>query len=173
MPQELAPAHRANAVGRGEERAAHHRRVDQLMVKEPNAPARWARRRLAPAWGRIMKSIALSGRSILVVEEEPLLALQIEEQFYRAGARVLGAGKLHEALHLAEHPALAAAVVNLRVGSDSTKRVCNRLAQLGVPFVFHTRYDAAEASQTWPDAPVVSKPANGKAIVDAVAGLVH
>ena len=119
-----------------------------------------------------MKSFALSGRSILVVEEEPLVALQLEEHFHRAGARVLAAEKLHEALHLAEHPALAAAV-NLRLGSDSTKRVCNRLAQLGVPFIVHTRYDAAEASQTWPDAPVVSKPANGKAIVNAVAGLVQ
>jgi DNA-binding response OmpR family regulator len=120
-----------------------------------------------------MKSFALSGRSILVVEEEPLVALQLEEQFHRAGANVLGAGKLHEALHLAEHPALAAAVVNLRVGSDSTKRLCSRLEQLGVPFIFHTRYDAAEALRTWPNARVVSKPANGKAIINAVAGLVQ
>ena len=136
-------------------------------------PAQWASRRLASAWGSVMKSFALSGRSILVVEEEPLVALQLEEQFHRAGARVLAAEKLHEALHLAEHPALAAAVVNLRLGSDSTKRVCNRLAHLVVPFIVHTRYDAAEASQTWPDAPVMSKPANGKAIVNAVAGLVQ
>ena len=120
-----------------------------------------------------MKSFALSGRSILVVEEEPLVALQLEDQLHRAGAKVLGAGKLHEALHLAEHPALAAAVVNLRVGSDSTKQVCNRLSRLGVPFIFHTRYDAAEASKKWPDAPVLRKPANGKAIVNAVAGLVQ
>ena len=119
-----------------------------------------------------MKSFALSGRSILVVEEEPLVALQLEEQFHRAGARVLAAEKLHEALHLAEHPALAAAV-NLRLGSDSTSRVCRRLSELGIPFVLHTRYDATEALQSWPDAPVVSKPANGKAIVNAVAGLVQ
>ena len=106
-------------------------------------------------------------------EEEPLVALQLEEQFHRAGARVLGAGKLCEALHLAEHPALAAAVVNLQLGSDSTKQVCTRLTQLGVPFMFHTRYDVAEASQTWPNAPVVSKPASGRAIVNAVARLMQ
>jgi hypothetical protein len=31
-----------------------------------------------------MDSLALSGRSILVVEEEPLVALQLEEQLHRA-----------------------------------------------------------------------------------------
>jgi len=134
--------------------------------------AQWASRRLASAWGSVMKSSALSGRAILVVEEQPLVALQLEEQFHRVGARVLGAGKLNEALHLAEHPALAAAVVNVRVGSDTTKRVCSRLEQLGVPFIIHTRYDAAEVLQTWPDAPVVRKPASGKAVVNAVAGLI-
>jgi CheY-like chemotaxis protein len=94
-----------------------------------------------------MDNFALNGRSILVVEEEPLLALELEEQFHRAGARVLAAGKLHEALHMAEHPALSAAVVNLRLGSDNTTRVCRRLSQLGIPFILHTRYDAAEALQ--------------------------
>jgi CheY-like chemotaxis protein len=120
-----------------------------------------------------MDSLALSGRSVLVVEEEPLVALQLEEQFYRVGARVLAAGKLHEALHMVEHPALSAAVVNLRLGSDNTARVCRRLSQLGVPFIFHTRYDAAEASQAWPDAPVVSKPADSRVLVSSVVELLH
>ena len=120
-----------------------------------------------------MDRLALSGRSILIVEEEPLVALQLEEQLHRAGARVVGARELREALHMAEHPALSAAVVNLRLGSDNTNRVCRRLAQLGVPFVFHTRYDAAEASRNWPDAPVVSKPADSHAVVSSVAELLH
>src|SRR5437773_9347713 len=107
-----------------------------------------------------MDSHALSGRSVLIVEEEPVVALLLEEQFHQAGARVLAAAKLHEALHMAEYPALSAAVVNLRLGSDYTTQVCRRLSQLGVLFVFHTRYDATKASQTWPDAPVVSKPAD-------------
>ena len=67
-----------------------------------------------------MDRLALRGRSILVVEEEPLVALQLEEQLHRAGAKVLAARKLHEALHMAEHPALSAAVVNVRLGSDNT-----------------------------------------------------
>ena len=123
------------------------------------------------SWGSFMDGLALSGRSILVVEEEPLVALQLEEQLHRAGAKVLAARKLHEALHMAEHPALSAAVVNVRLGSDNTNRVCRRLSQLGVPFLFHTRYDPAEALRNWPDAPVVSKPADSRVVVNSVAQL--
>jgi hypothetical protein len=36
-----------------------------------------------------------------------------------------------------------------------------------------TRYDASEASKRWPEAPVVSKPADSAAVVDCVARLVH
>jgi len=120
-----------------------------------------------------MDRFALSGRSILIVEEEPLIALQLEEQLHRAGARVVGACELREALHMAEHPALSAAVVNLRLGRDNTSRVCRRLEQLGVPFIFHTRYDAAEALRNWPDAPVLSKPADSRVVVNSIAKLLH
>jgi ActR/RegA family two-component response regulator len=123
--------------------------------------------------GCFMDCLALKGRSILVVEEDTLLALRLEDELLRAGARALGARRLNEALHLAEHPALAAAVVNLRLGSDSTLQVCRRLAELGIPFVFHTRYDAAEALRTWPDAPVVSKPAESHVVVSSVVRLLH
>jgi ActR/RegA family two-component response regulator len=123
--------------------------------------------------GCFMDCLALKGRSILVVEEDTLLALRLEDELLRAGARALGARRLNEALQLAEHPALAAAVVNLRLGSDSTLQVCRRLAELGIPFVFHTRYDAAEALRTWPDAPVVSKPAESHVVVSSVVRLLH
>ena len=46
-----------------------------------------------------MESSALCGRSILVVEEEPIVALKLEDQFYQAGATVLGAGKLRGDRH--------------------------------------------------------------------------
>jgi hypothetical protein len=86
---------------------------------------------------------------------------------------VFAAGKLQDAFYLAEHPALSAAVVNLRMGSDNTQRVCRRLSHLGVPFMFHTRYDSTEASRRWPDAPVVMKSADSATVVDTVARLVH
>jgi DNA-binding response OmpR family regulator len=120
-----------------------------------------------------MEHVAFGGRSILIVEEEPRVILELEEGFRLAGARVVAAARLPEALHLAEHPALSAAVLNLRLGSDHTSAVCQRLQHLGIPFMFYTRYDPTEASHKWPSAPVMSKPADSRAVVRAVAGLLH
>jgi DNA-binding response OmpR family regulator len=116
---------------------------------------------------------ALRGRSILVVEEDPHIARRLADRFRQAGAKVFAAGKLQDARYLAEHPALSAAVINLRMGDDTTAGVCRRLTHLGVPFMFHTRYDATEASKSWPTAPVVSKPADSALVVRTVARLVH
>ena len=121
----------------------------------------------------VMDTKALSGRSILVVEEELGVALSLEDHFRQAGATVYGADNLRDALHMAHHPALSAAVVNLKLGADSTAAVCRHLTQLGIPFVFHTRHDAAEASKQWPNAPVLNKPANGRSVVRSVASLLH
>jgi hypothetical protein len=39
--------------------------------------------------------------------------------------------------------------------------------------MFYSGYSAPETFLQWPDAPVLSKPVDGKAIVDTVAGLMH
>ena len=116
---------------------------------------------------------ALRGRSILVIEEEPHIACSLADLFRQAGATVFAAGKLRDALYMAEHPALSAAVINLRIGEDTTAGICRRLSHLGIPFMFHTRYDTTEASRNWPKAPVVSKPADSALVVNTVAMLMH
>jgi DNA-binding response OmpR family regulator len=120
-----------------------------------------------------MQELPLSGRAILLVEEDAQIALQLEAKFQRVGARVYAVGNLRDALHMAHHPALAAAVVNLRLGGDNTAAVCSRLAHLGVPFMIHTRFDPTEASQKWPSAPVLNKPASSRVILRTVASLLH
>jgi CheY-like chemotaxis protein len=115
----------------------------------------------------------LAGRSILVVEDEPVIALQLESQLNAAGARVYSAGRLREALYMAEHPALSAAVLDFRLGGDNSAAVCRRLADLGIPFMFYTGFSDADTFRDWPDAPVVSKPVEGRVLIDAVASLLH
>jgi DNA-binding response OmpR family regulator len=120
-----------------------------------------------------MDGSALCGRSILVVEAERFVALDVEIGLRAAGAKVFGAHQLNHALYMAEYPALSAAVIAQRLGSDETAAVCRRLAYLGVPFMLYTRYDATEAKQKWPDAPVVAKPALASELVSAVATLLN
>lgn len=120
-----------------------------------------------------MDNQALRGRSILLVEEDPHIACRLADRFRQAGATVFAAGRMEDARYLAEHPALSAAVINLRIGGDTTAGVCRRLSHLGVPFMFHTRYDPSEVSERWPEAPVVSKPADSAEVMRAVVTLVH
>src|SRR5262249_23515238 len=94
---------------------------------------RWGMRPCLSSGVDIMLGNALRGRSILVVEEEPHVACGLADGLRRAGAKGFAAGKLRDALYLAEPPALSAAVLNLRIGDDPTTRVCCRLAHLGIP----------------------------------------
>jgi CheY-like chemotaxis protein len=108
-----------------------------------------------------MRTADLKGRSILVVEDEPLIALDIAEGLRNAGAVVLSAFNLRDGLQLASHPDLSAAVL------DSTA-LCTRLTERGVPFVLHTCY----ATCSLPLGAVsVPKPATPADLVSAIAGL--
>jgi CheY-like chemotaxis protein len=115
-----------------------------------------------------MANLALSGHSILVVEDEPLIALDLRETLERAGAYVFAATQLSHALQLAGHPDLSAAVLDYRLGDDDSTAICSILEQLAVPFVFYSGYD--DMQQLWPHATRVPKPADGSRIVEAVAG---
>jgi CheY-like chemotaxis protein len=79
-----------------------------------------------------MMMMRLKGQSILVVEHEPSVARELEQEFTQAGAKVFAAGRLRDALYLAEYPALSAAVVNVQMGraGESTAAVCHRLQEV-------------------------------------------
>jgi hypothetical protein len=48
----------------------------------------------------------LAGRFILLIEDEPLIALDVERVLRAAGAKILAAGYLESALYTTEHPAI-------------------------------------------------------------------
>jgi len=102
----------------------------------------------------------VSGLRVLVVEDEFLIALDIDRILENAGAKlVLTAGRINEALRiLGEDHAIDAAVLDLKLDKDSTLPIAEKLQALGIPFVFLT--GAPEAAQTrgFPRAPVVAKP---------------
>ena len=87
-----------------------------------------------------MSKDALGGHTILVVEDEPLIALDIARILRAAGANVLSAGFAEFGLCASEHPDLSAAVIDLHLGDGSGKAICNRLRKRDVPFVIYTAY---------------------------------
>ena len=71
-----------------------------------------------------MPNRRLAGRFILLIEDEPLIALDVERVLRSAGAKILAAGYLESALYTTEHPAISAAVVDLRLGDSNSMSLC-------------------------------------------------
>jgi CheY-like chemotaxis protein len=110
----------------------------------------------------------LAGRSILVVEDEALVCLDLKRRLQDAGATVLAASHLAKALDLAETPHLSAGVLDFDLGNADTSAVCWRLVDRRIPFVSHSGR-VYSAFRQWPSAPVILKP-SGHGLIAAVAG---
>ena len=110
-----------------------------------------------------------SRKLMLLVEDEVLIALDIEHHLRKAGARVISAGYLDAALSMTEHPDLSGAVVDLRLGGDSAIAICRRLAHRNLPFIVHTGYATDALQREWPTVPIIQKPASPDQITDALA----
>jgi len=114
----------------------------------------------------------LVGRSILIVEDEPLVALDVRAALNAAGASVVSAANCSEALRMAESPGLSAAIVDIDLGrGEDCSEVCERLSERRIPFLFFTGEVRPDILLKWPDAPVLTKLANKARIIDVVAGL--
>ena len=117
-----------------------------------------------------MSDRPLAGRMILVVEDEPLIALEMDKALRVAGAKVVSAGFLESGLCSTEHPQLSAAVVDLHLGDGNGTALCRRLRQRGVPFIVHTGYPRM-VEREWFGATVICKPAHPDRIVSALVQL--
>lgn len=115
----------------------------------------------------------LAGRIVLVVDDEPFVALDVTEVLQEAGAEVVTGPGLAQGLRLAELPGLSAAVLDFRlgIGIDSMP-IWRRLAERGVPFMFYSGYVVIEGDGSWAKAPILQKPATRRRIVDAVQSLI-
>ena len=120
-----------------------------------------------------MGSGVLAGRSILIVEDEPLIALELRAAFSAAGASLTLASDAREALRIINVPGLSAALVDINLGRGDCSAVCERLSRQGVPFVFYTAEARPEILLKWPNAPILTKLADKQRIVEVVAGVIR
>lgn len=111
-------------------------------------------------------SSALSGHTVLIVEDEPLIALDIAEALRDAGASVLTAHRLADGLRLARHPDLSAGVLDFGLSDGLGTELCHALTQRGVPFVLHSGYQ--HVHDACRPGIVVAKPAAPQHIVNVI-----
>jgi DNA-binding response OmpR family regulator len=112
---------------------------------------------------------ALNGRSVLLVEDEPLISLEMATVFEGAGAKVLPARTLAEAVRLIGQDGVSAAVLDYGLGGESVSTLCGYLLERGIPFMFYTGH--GHVQESYPGTVVVEKPASGDALLTALARL--
>jgi CheY-like chemotaxis protein len=113
----------------------------------------------------------LDGVRILVVDDEFMIALDIEATLLEAGADVVAlCMTLSEALSVAALEKVSIATLDIRLGRDTSEAVAALLAERGIPFIFYSGQSLpSEMRERWPLSPLVAKPAEPRQLVDALA----
>ena len=111
----------------------------------------------------------VAGRSILIVEDEPLIAMEIVDAFKKAGALVTTTVSLKQALILVEHDGLAAAILDHALGDSDSSQLCERLRERDIPFVIYSGF--SKIGGPCAEGPLVQKPAPPDVLVATVENL--
>jgi DNA-binding LytR/AlgR family response regulator len=121
-----------------------------------------------------VRSPELRGLRILVVEDEFLVALELEGMLRELGGEVIGPlGSLDQAVAAAREEALDAAVLDVNVGGRLVTPVADALAARAIPFVFYTGYDAASLPGRHAAAPILMKPCQTHELKNALLRSLH
>jgi CheY-like chemotaxis protein len=81
-------------------------------------------------------------RNVLILEDEPFIAMMLEAELEALGIHVVGpANNLKSALQLAETPELDGALLDLSINGAYGTEVADKLRLRGIPFIFVTGYE--------------------------------
>lgn len=115
----------------------------------------------------------LRGRRILIVEDEPLLALELATVLEEAGSVVIGpAGTLEEALNFIANTNLDGVLLDGNLKGRPVDDVAAALAEREIPFVFVTGYGRDSLPATFREMPLLGKPYNQDQLLDAAVQMV-
>jgi DNA-binding response OmpR family regulator len=115
-----------------------------------------------------VERVSLDGNTVLVVEEEPLVALDLQTALEGAGAKVVVVRNAAEALARIGQFDFTAGVIDWRPSSEDHRVVARALKQRKVRFLFYST-NPPEDVTTVRGAPIFLKPAHPEEIVKALA----
>lgn len=115
----------------------------------------------------------LSGKRILVVEDEYFIAADVKRALEREGAEVIGpTGILSDGLQLAAEERIDAAILDINLGGQPSFDVAERLRAAHVPHMFLTGYDDWSIPDQHNATPRLTKPCPAPLVLGAVIALV-
>lgn len=120
------------------------------------------------------KEQILSGKRVLVVEDEMLAALELTDILESRDCSVIGpAASLKDALPMAETSDFDVAILDITLRDGEVFPLAEWLRENGKPFIFATAYgSSAGLPESFSDAVLVPKPYPEKRLVNALCGAV-
>lgn len=112
----------------------------------------------------------ISGKRVLVVEDEFFLADDLAQALEQVGAEVVGpASEQQDALELLSRESVDLAVVDINLQGKAGFLIADVLASRGIPFVFATGYDAGMIPERHAGVPRWEKPFTMSTLVASLA----
>ena len=106
---------------------------------------------------------------VLIVEDEPLVAMVVEEVLRDAGIAIAGcAGSVEKAMAMLDHTLCDAAVLDVNLRGRSVEPVAVALQSKGIPFLFMSGYGSHPLPERFSQAPVLAKPFDSQKLISAV-----
>jgi len=117
----------------------------------------------------------LSGRRVLVVEDEYFLAQDLVQVLRELGAEVVGpVADPQDGLDLlAREKVIDAAVVDINLRGEMTFQIADRLRSRGIPFAFSTGYEKRVVPQEFQDIEHWEKPVDAAALARSLVRLLR
>jgi CheY-like chemotaxis protein len=123
-----------------------------------------ARRRFA-AETSILPIKLDTGNSVLLVEDEILVAMMMRDTLTELGFSVIGPfSRLSEAMVAAVHAEIDAGIIDINLGGEFVYPVADVLVARNVPFVFVTGYGVESIEPRFGAVPVIKKPVQRQAL---------
>lgn len=120
-----------------------------------------------------MSKYQLAGVRVLIVEDEPLIAMDLEQICLEYGAADVTIASTVEALPALDLAAFDVAVVDRHVAGKFTDSFAHRLQTADKPFVFASGYAHELELADFPGVPLVQKPYATTAMLEAIAKVLH
>ena len=110
----------------------------------------------------------LTGKRILVVEDEFLIALDIERIFEELEVEVVSVSRNRDALGALQGRPFDLAVLDFKLDGDTSEATADRLVERDVPFIFLTGTSDQTVPARFRDVPVAHKPFDAETLLTAL-----
>jgi PAS domain S-box-containing protein len=119
------------------------------------------------------RNTSISGKRILVVDDEPLIAMDIVSLLEEEGCKIVGpASTLQKALDLLETGKADAALLDANLAGEPVDALALALTRQKVPFAFVSGYGPESLPEAFSHAMLIKKPFQPQELIEAVRRMV-